>query len=294
MDTTQNTQTVGYKAKAFEPRNLAFFFLAVLGLSWTKQALLFFGILKAPSGITDPSLLLLTLTTWGPTLVAFVITAITEGKPGVRALWRRFWNRNLSIKWLIVILLFAPALWLVANIFSRTLAGQAYPFFLDKPGLFFLVFIPAFFNGLSEEFGWRGYVLPRFQAKWNALASSLILGVIWASWHTRFFTSVISYFSTGGHSQTDVWSWVLWIITSSVFMTWIFNHTNGSILAAALYHAMMNAGTVFFMCCESAWHWDVVQGVVAILIVIIFGAKSLVWQKPEERTGQERVRVMGD
>jgi membrane protease YdiL (CAAX protease family) len=36
---------------------------------------------------------------------------------------------------------------------------------------------------MSEEFGWRGYVLPRFQAKWNALVSSVVLGAIWASWH---------------------------------------------------------------------------------------------------------------
>jgi hypothetical protein len=48
-----------------------------------------------------------------------MMTVITEGKPGVRALWRRFWNRNLSIKWLLVILLILPALRLIANFVSR-------------------------------------------------------------------------------------------------------------------------------------------------------------------------------
>ena len=36
------TQTVAYKAEAFQLRNLAFFFLITLGLSWGKQALRFF------------------------------------------------------------------------------------------------------------------------------------------------------------------------------------------------------------------------------------------------------------
>jgi hypothetical protein len=44
------------------------------------------------------------------------MTAITEGKSGVKALWRGFWNRNLSLKWLLVTLLSYEVLRLVANL----------------------------------------------------------------------------------------------------------------------------------------------------------------------------------
>jgi membrane protease YdiL (CAAX protease family) len=276
------TQMNGYKAKAFEPRNLAFFFLIAFGLSWGRQTLLFFGILKEPSGIFDPIILLFTAATWGPTIAAFVMMAIIEGKPGLRSLWKRFWNRDVSAKWLVVILLFFPALWFIGNLIYRILDAQPYPF-LDQPRLFISSFVVALFNGLSEEFGWRGYVLPRFQAKWSALVSSIILGVIWTSWHTQFFTGIVlNYLSKGIRPQADTWEWALGMILLSVFMTWIFNNTNGSILAAILFHAMWNSAVVLFFCCGGPWRWDALLLIVVILIVIVFAPKNLVRQRPEE------------
>jgi hypothetical protein len=266
---------------------LAFFFLIAFGLTWFKNALLIFGILKPPSSIgyqfgTAPGILLLVLG-FGPTIAAFVMTAITEGKPGVRALWRRFWNRNLSIKWLLVTLLVLPALLLVANFVSRTLDGQAYPFLdlANQPWMVIPVipqFIVAFiFNGMTEEFGWRGYALPRFQVRWNALTSSIVLGAIWASWH-------IPLWFVPGHplSQRNFWEWALGMILLTIIMTWIFNNTKGSVLAAVLFHAMINTGIVW--CCGSVWHYYGVELFAVILIVIIFGARNLVRQRPEEVT----------
>ena len=118
------------------------------------------------------------------------MTAITEGRSGVKALWGRFWNRNLSLKWLLVTLLFYDALWLVANLVARMIDGEAYPF-VDLPDPIWTIiplFLQAFVSsGMGEEFGWRGYALPRFQAKWNALVSSIVLGLIWAFWHIHAF-----------------------------------------------------------------------------------------------------------
>jgi membrane protease YdiL (CAAX protease family) len=189
---TMDTTPVGYRAKAFEARNLVCYFLIVFGLQAINYGLLITGILKMPSVdgpaalLEDPRRVIMTLAAWGPIIAAFVITALTEGKPGVRALWRRFWNRNMSLKWLFVTLLILPVLALATNLVTRLLDGQAYPLYFsyNPPWSVIPMFIMAFiFNGVFEEFGWRGYVLPRFQVKWNALASSIILGVLWAAWH---------------------------------------------------------------------------------------------------------------
>ena len=283
-------QTVGYKAKAFELRNLVFYFLIAFGWSWFMWWLLFIsGIITMPTGIGTskvdlgsawPIMLLSVLTPFGPTIGAFVVTGMTEGKPGIRTLWKRFWNRNLNIKWLIVILLFFPSMLLVANLVSRTVDGRAYPFLTwpNQPWMFIGAFISSLLHGgLSEEFGWRGYVLPRFQAKWNALVSSLVLGVIWGVWHLPLIKAGLSF----TNSVTEL---ILWQMLVAIFFTWVFNNTNGSILAVVLFHAMANSSSEIVWCCgPSPWYFYGVYLFAGILIVIIFGPRNLVRQRHGEK-----------
>ena len=278
-----NTQTVEYKAKAFEPRNLAFFFLLAFGLTWIKDGLAALFDLKMPTSITDPVILFVVFIgipgAIGPTFAAFVMTAITEGKPGVKNLWKRFWNRNASLKWLLVALLFYDAIRLTANLIARALDIQAYPI-LELPDPLWS-YIPALvtpfiINGMGEEFGWRGYALPRFQARWNALTSSLILGVIWASWHILFF-----FIPGASLYQRNFLEWAPWIILSSVIYTWLFNNTKGSVLIAALFHATANYSMFILPTHASVWYFMAIMLLAMILIVIVFGTKNLVRQRVE-------------
>jgi membrane protease YdiL (CAAX protease family) len=91
------------------------------------------------------------------------------------------------------------------------------------------------FGGLSEEPGWRGFALPRLQAKFSPLVSSLILGVIWAVWHAPGRFGGIEAKSL---SDTLV-EWVL-ILFVTVIFTWLFNRTKGSVLVTVLAHPAMN------------------------------------------------------
>ena len=295
MNTTLNAQPVGYKAKAFEPRNLAFFFLLVFGLNailWVSVDI--FG-LKAPASLSDPALpwLLVALpAVCGPTIAAFLMTAITEGKPGVKALWRRFWNRNLSLKWLLVTLLGYEVLRLVTTLAFRMIDGQPYPI-VDTSNPFWMI-IPSFLasfiaTGMAEEFGWRGYVLPRFQAKWNALTSSIVLGLIWAAWHIPSF-----FIQGGGLYQRNFWEFVATTLLGSVLYTWIFNNTKGSVLAVCLIHAAWNTTMVGVPTQSSLWYFYGILLVVVIIIVIIYGPKDLVRQKREVVVEKEKVHAMSD
>ncbi|NLN86173.1 MAG: CPBP family intramembrane metalloprotease [Syntrophomonadaceae bacterium] len=58
-----------------------------------------------------------------------------------------------------------------------------------------------------EEFGWRGYALPKLQAKYSPLKSSLILGFMWAVWHCPQF--LVPHEKTGMFYITPIWSFVL-------------------------------------------------------------------------------------
>lgn len=290
-----NTQSVGYKAKAFEPRNLAFFFLIVYGLDAIMWVFSTIFHPETPTSLTDPSVLFWALvvvpTVIGPTLAAFLMTGITEGKPGVKALWRRFWNRNLSLKWLLVILLVYEVLRLGTNLIARMIDGQPYPI-VDTSNPFWMIiplFLVAFItSGMAEEFGWRGYVLPRFQARWNALTSGIILGLLWATWHIPAF--IIPNISP--LYQRNFLAWVPGVLLGSVLYTWIFNNTKGSVLAAALLHAAWNTSVVVLPTQSSLWYFYGILLLVDILIVIIFGPKNLVRQKREDVVEKEKVHAM--
>jgi membrane protease YdiL (CAAX protease family) len=278
-----NTQPIGYKAKAFEARNLAFFFLLAFGLTWLKNALTVAFDLKMPTSLTDPVVLFVVFVGFpggiGPTFAAFVVTAITEGKPGVKALWKRFWNRNASLKWLLVALLFYDTLRLTTILIARALEHQAYQILeLPDPLWSYIpaLLTPFIISGMGEEFGWRGYVLPRFQAKWNALTSGLLLGVTWASWHIPFF-----FIPGGGLYQRNFLEWALWLVLSSVVYTWLFNNTKGSVLVTALFHATANYSMFSFPTQASAWTNNLLLLLAVTLIVIVFGAKNLVRQRAE-------------
>jgi membrane protease YdiL (CAAX protease family) len=218
-------------------------------------------------------------------IAALIVTATTEGKAGLKALWKRFWNRNLSIKWLLVILLFNPMVRLIANLISRAAGGEHYPF-LEQPNILPLL-LSGLIIGIQEEVGWRGYALPRFQARWGALTSSIILGAIWAPYHIGNWLI--------GERMDSFLEFSLWIILISIFTTWIFNNTNGSILAAVLFHAVVTNGIAG--CCGVTWAMELLLGIyllAAIIIVAIFGPKDLVRQKREDVVEQEKVHAMSD
>jgi membrane protease YdiL (CAAX protease family) len=282
-----NAQIVGYRAKAFEARNLAYFFLIAFGLPLLAFGPFMFGILKWPATIGPGLAVVFTIVQFSPLIAAFVMTRITGGKPGVQALWRRFWNRNLSIRWLLVVLLINPVIRLVASLIDRTLSGQTYPLLIPDV---LPTFIGGLFMGIQEEFGWRGYVLPRFQAKWNALTSSLILGAIWAPYHLGKWI-----LPPGDPRRTDnFWEFTVWIICLSILSTWIFNNTNGSVLAVVLFHAATTNGLID--CCSVPWGMELIVGVTllaAILIVAVFGPKDLVRRRAEATASPRELQEVG-
>ncbi|HEX6268721.1 MAG TPA: CPBP family intramembrane glutamic endopeptidase, partial [Anaerolineales bacterium] len=130
---------------------------------------------------------------WGFIFASLIMTGLTLGKDAVIALLQRFLIWRVHWKWYLVAFLLLPMLQFTSVLLTALLtrapvnfrAVFAYEIFGPSANLLILI-VPWFFyeaiaNG--EEMGWRGYILPRLQAKHNALVSSLIVGLLWGVWH---------------------------------------------------------------------------------------------------------------
>ncbi|MEM2109411.1 MAG: CPBP family intramembrane glutamic endopeptidase [Candidatus Odinarchaeota archaeon] len=131
---------------------------------------------------------------------------------------------------------------------------------------------------LQEEFGWRGYALPRFQAKYSALISSVVLGIIWAVWH--FPLNFMYWLGPPYELGLSMFlSTVILFIFVSILFTWIYNNTGGSILAALIFHTMLNLSTyVVFPVFETqtgpTFYFTFII-IASIIIIAVFGFKTM-------------------
>ncbi len=183
---------------------------------------------------------------WGFIAAAVLMTWLTLGRAAVGQLLRRYLKWRVRWTWYLALLIMPVAavlgVYLNAALtgtpadFSKVMADQLRP-----PGFSRLAFVLPFFlidliaNG--EEIGWRGYVLPRLQAKHSALAAALITGVIWGLWH---LPKLVTH-----------WDWsyfalfMIDTIVKAVFLAWMYNGTGGSLLLVAMAHSAWNTTGIF-------------------------------------------------
>ncbi|HEX6739229.1 MAG TPA: CPBP family intramembrane glutamic endopeptidase [Vicinamibacteria bacterium] len=216
---------------------LAYFLLAY-AFTWTYD-LLFLILFPLPDvpGRNSPR-------DYGPAVAALVVTAATAGRPGVRRLLRRLVLWRVHPGWYLFALLGIPALYTLGVLLvPGALASFTMPSpagWLLYPGLAVFLYAVVFGGPLGEEPGWRGFALPRLQARWGPLAGALILGLLWAGWHAPEYLTPDFAATNGGLTLRGVGVFVLALISFSIIITWVFNHTRGSLLLAILVHTAIN------------------------------------------------------
>jgi membrane protease YdiL (CAAX protease family) len=89
----------------------------------------------------------------------------------------------------------------------------------------------------GEEFGWRGYLLPRL-APLGGPQAAVLSGVFWGLWHAPIIL-VISY-NFPGHPFLGVGEMVLVTVPLSVVYAWL-RFRSGSVWPSTLAHAAANA-----------------------------------------------------
>jgi CAAX protease family protein len=283
MTTLAETSNRTLKANLIQRYPLFTFFLLAFGLTWIfmiVDALGSHGIL--PFRLPIPVLIVMG---YMPTLAAAIVTRQTKGREGVRALFRKLLIARVGLGWYAFAIfgIAAPAV-LSILLYNSLGSGPLIPILSRNapphsnilqlvPMILLLYVVVGLVNG--EELAWRGFALPRLQTKYNALTSSLILGVIWSVFHLPLF------FTATGSSQADM-SFVSFLISTvsiTVLYTWMYNNTRGSVLMAYLFHAAANTWTQVFSIDHTNrlidWTFTGLIVLAAVIVVLVAGAENL-------------------
>lgn len=167
-----------------------------------------------------------------PTISATILTFGRDGLQGLKSLYGRLIRWRFGIKWYALVLFGIPAVgWIAARITGASSLKEA-----NSPAEFIWLLLYVLVTGpLCEELGWRGFALPRLLKRFSPFTASLILGVLWGVWH-------LPSFFIGGMVQVGM-SILLFLLNAvflSIFVTWVFQHTNGSVLSTVLIHFTVN------------------------------------------------------
>lgn len=212
-----------------------------------------------------------TLATFGPAVAALFLTYRQQGRAGLRLVWESIGRWRFPKRWWWPILLLLPAsaglTALIMAAFNLPVAWeQSPPLFLLTP----LALALFLLNALPEEIGWRGYALAPLQAEAGPLFASLLLGLVWGLWHLP-----LHFIEGTTQFVIPVWQFTAQTILLSLLYTWLYNHTGGSILAAALFHTTGNlAGAFVPYWVSSAGRW-INFAVLMLVALLVWAGRGL-------------------
>jgi uncharacterized protein len=225
-------------AAALPLRPLLLFFGLAFLVPWLAGGLVIaqnYGVLSGSMPM-EPFLI---LGSWTPNLAAFLVLGLViRRRNGIRTLLRG-WTRWRA----------APAWHAVA--------------------------VSPLLMGLLIVASWRGFALPRLQARMNALAASVVLGLAWGLWHLPL------WFMGFGWEEMSFWLFTLNCVWFSIIATWVCNSTNARLVIVTLMHLFFNFGmfvasdAVLISQAQALPYWSVLLGLFAVGVVWIYGPATL-------------------
>lgn len=222
-------------------REVASFTSIAYGLTWAWTGIWIVprlaGLLAAPATPSDATVVFGNPVNHLPGMFGPLLAAIAmrlwisrdglRGSLRLRCSWRHY-----------AVALFAPML--VVAIAGLAMVQTGFAQFARSGGGLLLVavlVVPESLLGVGEEYGWRGYLLPRLLPLGEGRAT-LLLGIIWGLWHLPF---VVSGVLLGGYSLGLAVPIHLMAIALLAFpFTWLAQATRFSPAAAAVFHGSIN------------------------------------------------------
>lgn len=177
-----------------------------------------------------------------PAVAATLLTARYAGRTGLRKLYLRLRLWRVG-RWWLPALLIQPFVLILAALVSNGVGGgeqvRVAPGLSVGSLLSSVVFLVVAATG--EELGWRGLALPALQARTGAAAASVVLALVTATWHLPYWIlqGTLEEYGVGYLTLN-----YLFFVALTFQLTWLFNHTGGSVALAVAFHVSFNTVNV--------------------------------------------------
>lgn len=220
---------------------------AITWVFWIPQALPYLahvlagGAVPSDSGIGSMTGLTSLLPAFGPAIAALLMRLLVsrEGIKGSLGIWR-------SWKYYLVAFVL-PFVYIAALIAFENFTTIGHFFVPGEraaqlPVMYALIAGAGALLGLpilfGEEYGWRGYLLPKLLPL-GEVKATLLLGIIWAAWHLPALVLGLNY--PGQSLLLILPVWFLVVTALSFPFTWLYKASVGSVVITSLMHGVFNA-----------------------------------------------------
>jgi uncharacterized protein len=208
----------------------------------------------------------------GPSVAGLLLTAVLDGKAGLRELWLPMTRVRFAPPWYATLLL-PPVLILSLLWFLKTTVSPVY-----GPSRFWLGVAFGVPAGLLEEIGWMGFAFPKLLAERSAVAAASLLGILWSAWHLPVIDFLGVATPHGTYWAPFALAFALMMTAMRIVIAWTFQNTH-SVLLAQLMHISSTGSLVVFGAFrvnarqETIWYaaYGVMLWIVVGIVVWVFG-----------------------
>lgn len=191
------------------------------------------GGLKVLQPVTHVPTEVLSLTQFAPSIAVLVMLA--TGRGAGLSMWQGTavaTLRRIAVGAAILVAVFGTCLAglaLIGHTIHLTSLGS-----LGEP--FWLIAAAQLIGACGEELGWRSFLQPHLQQRYSPVASALIVGVLWGTWHVEYFSDGLLFVAT----------FVVMAVAISVILAELIRGVS-SFAVAGVFHWLLNLAILLLL-----------------------------------------------
>lgn len=239
-----------------------------------------------PKGTEQLRLILGMLSLCVPCITALVMILISHNNILIEDFYKRLFLFKISPIYLMVILFIMPLIVCLATWISLFFGYTSDQFSITNElsimkgwNILGIVF-PLLLVPIIEEIAWRGYGVDSLRSYFNLFTTSVLFGLLWATWHLpAFFVKGFYQNQLLNLGKIHVINYFISVFVAAFLINWIYYKTGRSIPAIILFHSVANLSMMLFKTEPFTKGVVTILLFVAVTFIIIFDSNFFFREK---------------